>query len=564
MEKELLDITFDKGVNFADPDSTLQDGEAVTLQNWYPFRGGLRARRGWKSATTSVSSGSFPSTRNGRGLGIVGPLLYAAHADSAASVNEVQIATLTGFSGTDSFTVTLTPPGGTSQTTAVITRGGNYDVAGVKAAIEDVAFWAATGVVTISALSDSGFTATFSGAYAGIDMGPMTITDGTGCSGTVAESVKGSGPSYQIWSRPVGDIDSGTWTPVATIPATDSSYPVAFASTGDYVSPMFSLGSANADDRYATIALHKDLIFRATGYGVLDGTDTITVGDGDGHSIVDICSWNDYLAIGKTNSVWLLSGAGIDTYRLDKVDGDASAARGRSLCPWPGGLFIVGQDAVWNLTNSTERISGPLDGTFAVPSGGFVHTAYQRGKLHIVCSDGGTYVYDTEAKSWSTEAAGTVAEGPNAVMSPGNEYLYATTKAATTNSLALYRKLSTVTPARDAGTGEVFAATTPIVFLGDGMAQVVTREVYVRVRQYGTTATQPALNIVAYDESGTTITTKTVAMHTANPTVFVYEVDFGANKKAFQLGFSYTMTTSHSVMCEVERIQAVVQITERR
>ncbi len=132
MEKQLLDITWDKGVNFADPPSKLEDGEATVVQNWYPFRGGLRARRGWKSATTSVASGTFPTTRRGRGLSVIGGTFYAAHADTSVAVNEVQVATLTGYTGTDSFKITMTlPNGGGAVETAALVRGTNYDAAAI-------------------------------------------------------------------------------------------------------------------------------------------------------------------------------------------------------------------------------------------------------------------------------------------------------------------------------------------------------------------------------------------------------------------------------------------------
>jgi len=324
--------------------------------------------------------------------------------------------------------------------------------------------------------------------------------------------------------------------------------------------------------RFRTNAYHNDLYYRGGSVTdstylqeqVYDGTEVISVGYEDGFPVLDMTPYRGQLAIGKGNGVWLLSGSGLNTYALKKIDGDCSASLGRSMCATPQGLFIVGKDAVWNFQNQTTRISGPLEGTFSVPTDGFVHTAYQDGMLYIAVSDGTFYTFNTASGSWSTELSGNIQEGPNTVYSSGDQYLYATAKGATTNSLGLYRKLSTTTPAKDAGMGEVFWAKTPLMFLGDGKAKITTREVYVQLRQYGLTASQPPLEINVYDASGNILQHQYVELETENPTVRRIRVDFGANAEAFQMEFKHQMASTSATILEIEKIQAVVMVSDRK
>ena len=468
MRKELIDVTWEQGYNVGEPSTTLGSGEAEKIQNWYPARSGLRARRGWVSGTTTVVSGTFPTTRQGRGIWVGPSTIHAVHANDSAS--------------------------------------------------------------------------------------------------------------YEVWTHALGDLDTGSWTPHASNPFTssDTTYPVVFAtnvSGGVSIESGGSTAFTGGARKFRTNAFHNALYFQGGCVSeggsylkeqVFDGTNYIAVGYEDGYPVLDMTTYRGALAIGKGNGVWLLSGSGVNSYSLKPIDGDARASLGRSMCSTPTGLYIVGSDAVWNYQNQVTRISGPLEGTFAVPSDGFVHTAYQNGLLHIAVSDGTYYVFNTATGAWSTEAAGTLAEGPNSVHSRGDKYLYATAKGATTNSLGLYRKLSTLVPARDAAMGEVFWAKTPLMFLGDGKSRIETRTVYIQLRQHGTASSQPPLEISVYNDKGTVLQHQTEEMATEVPSVRRIRVDFGAEVEAFQLELKQTLGSTHTTICEPEKIQAVVNITERR
>jgi hypothetical protein len=88
----------------------------------------------------------------------------------------VQTCAMTGLDGTDSFKITYNSS--TPSESAIITRGTNYDAAGIKAAIEAIAGF--SGTVTVADVTDAGFTVTISGITT---PAAFTITSATGCSG---------------------------------------------------------------------------------------------------------------------------------------------------------------------------------------------------------------------------------------------------------------------------------------------------------------------------------------------------------------------------------------------
>ena len=55
-----------------------------------------------------------------------------------------------------------------------------------------IAGWPAGGTVAVGALTDAGYTLTFGGAHQGTDVDPISVTNGSGVTGAVIETVKGS------------------------------------------------------------------------------------------------------------------------------------------------------------------------------------------------------------------------------------------------------------------------------------------------------------------------------------------------------------------------------------
>jgi hypothetical protein len=116
----------------------------------------------------------------------------------SARTDEVQVITLTGFTGT--LSVKLTFAGAES---AAIVRGTNATAAGVQAALEGLA-GIDPGDISVTGTTDAGpFTVNFldSGPhnFGDSDVGPITVTSGTGgAAGTVAEGTKGGAASGQV------------------------------------------------------------------------------------------------------------------------------------------------------------------------------------------------------------------------------------------------------------------------------------------------------------------------------------------------------------------------------
>jgi hypothetical protein len=102
-----------------------------------------------------------------------------AYTSSGESViNEVQVAVLRNFT-TDGQQFQVSWNGNLS---APIVRGASYTTAAVKAAIQAIPGWPAGATVTISALTNTGFTITFGGTLAGTDAAQLQLANfSSGC-----------------------------------------------------------------------------------------------------------------------------------------------------------------------------------------------------------------------------------------------------------------------------------------------------------------------------------------------------------------------------------------------
>jgi trimeric autotransporter adhesin len=104
------------------------------------------------------------------------------------NISEVQQAAITSFN-TNGQQFQLRFGGNNS---AAIVRGTNFDTASIAAAIQGIAGWPAGGTVTVSTLTDTGFTITFGGTLTGTDVATLQFVNCSApCTGYIGEIAKG-------------------------------------------------------------------------------------------------------------------------------------------------------------------------------------------------------------------------------------------------------------------------------------------------------------------------------------------------------------------------------------
>jgi reprolysin-like metallo-peptidase family M12B/putative Ig domain-containing protein len=174
-----------------------QNNTAAGIQN--ALQGGNEQQQviltGFNGATQSFQvdiGGNLSAVLGSGGLAI-------SNANVAAAINAIA-----GFAGT----VTSAGAGNTGFTLTFAGASAGIDVPSVSivnctapctSAVRElakgggpVAGWPAGGTVAVGGLSDAGYTLTFSGGHQGTDVAELTVTNGNGATGSVAETTKGT------------------------------------------------------------------------------------------------------------------------------------------------------------------------------------------------------------------------------------------------------------------------------------------------------------------------------------------------------------------------------------
>jgi len=136
-------------------------------------------------------------------------------------LNEVQLFSLSGFDGTDSFQISYE-----GQNSPTITNGTNYTAAGIEAAIESIPGWPAGANVLINSSFGTGpptvdgFAVRFIDSLGGMDVSDLGLVSPSGFTGFTGEKVQG-GPSDHGGS----ELVTANHHPVVSAPA-DETIPV--------------------------------------------------------------------------------------------------------------------------------------------------------------------------------------------------------------------------------------------------------------------------------------------------------------------------------------------------
>ncbi len=136
--------------------------------------------------------------------------IFTSSAES--TLTEIQQSALTGYTANGAqYQIRYN-----GQLSAPIVRGANNTVAGIKAAVEAISGWPSGGTVTVSTLTDTGYTITFGGTLAGVNVPNLVIVNpSTGVSGYINDVTSG-GPT----TRGGVATTTGNSIPVVTAPAT--------------------------------------------------------------------------------------------------------------------------------------------------------------------------------------------------------------------------------------------------------------------------------------------------------------------------------------------------------
>lgn len=188
------------------------------------------------------------------------PFAFGGGEVTGGGVNEVVNVVLTGFDGgtADSFKITF----GGSESALIGFGGVTYTAAHIKTAFDGIS--GVTEGVIVSAVTNGGFTLEFTGNYAQTNVGAVTITTTTGCSGvaTVATSGSASGGSAWVYTPPENDDAVPVKALVVDWADGDKNYRLLI--------PMGSVTNAPSTSLTRTDAMMLPIEFEATPDGTTD------------------------------------------------------------------------------------------------------------------------------------------------------------------------------------------------------------------------------------------------------------------------------------------------------
>lgn len=328
---------------------------------------------------------------------------------------------------------------------------------------------------------------------------------------------------YDFWAIDRNNLSAGTWVSEGSIAVSDPTDHVSMAPGlgRTWISnPQFSalyvydgesvqiVSGSPAPGR--TVAVHKNRVFMAgsnafpgrlwfsnIGQGEIWGDlDYIDIAAEDGEPIEDITPLGEFLVIGKRTGIWLLAGSGLDSFNLTRTPA-GGLAPGRSLAPTPYGVVAVGRSFIWivNEVGAVEKISFPISSSFSYTDA-LVTTSYLDDNVYINEPTAlKMWVFNLQTGTWRNEDVGDASstEWPKVIGNHDQTQVYAP-KNATIGSLLNYRDFPQVTRGKDFDTlTQSFELNTREIFPVGPEEACTVRHLYLRIRQHGGDAGQPAI-----------------------------------------------------------------------
>ena len=236
----------------------------------------------------------------------------------------------------------------------------------------------------------------------------------------------------------------------------------------------------------------------------------VLVGQDDGEPIEALGAWDRVLVVGKHHSLHYVAGDTPDNFQVRQLEGRFGAARGRSIVPTEGGVFVVGIDGnvyLWDggeVRRITKRFR--IDPAPAAGSG-YVSAAFVAGTLYVVLStDGRTvWAYEPAVDRWRREKVTSSTDCPRDLVGFDDRYLVAT-MATGSRLLSAREELGPFTagagwrdPQPDSGDDGTYVAVTGEVWPRGASGPAFIQEVELVYRQWTAGGTEPFVVIPIVD-----------------------------------------------------------------
>lgn len=359
---------------------------------------------------------------------------------------------------------------------------------------------------------------------------------------------------YALYRILRDEITTGTWTPIDSATATDTTPFVSMVQGSGYLAwssstmtiprkvlisgPTGSDITGMSGKAGRALAYHKDRLFTAgdttnpsrlyfSAIGdpnsFTTATDYLDIGGDDGEAIQDLVSVEGLLLVCKTSRLYLISGSGIESFFINELSG-GSAAAGRCAVRTPYGTIVVGPTDIWVVEGGgVEPLSRPLGAAFSIT--GSVSTAYAQD--HVLVLDTATNVVhrvNLVTGAWQQETVSDGENEPHHLFSLQGRLYYGVGDSAT--EVGGTRRLSDPRTYDAVTAGTSFEASTGKMALLGPSVKYTPRRLHLQVRNHDTDHPN-ALHVTVRSDLGTEVWGDMIPEEVKS-----YRVDLGTHRSA--------------------------------